>query len=98
MYSRLQIVALFGFQYKRGGDETVTTLMEQAVEAIRNLPESEQDTIASLIMAEIADEAHWEEQFEMSQQKLGRWAEKVRADTQAGRVHRIGSPTVSPIS
>jgi hypothetical protein len=37
----------------------MTTLMEQALQAIRNLPESQQDAIASLIMAEIADEGEW---------------------------------------
>ena len=58
----------------------MTTLMEQALEAIRNLPESEQNTIASLIMAEIADEGQWEKQFALTQKQLGNWAEKVRAD------------------
>jgi hypothetical protein len=76
----------------------MTTLMEQALEAIRNLPESEQNTLASLIMAEIADEGQWEKQFEMTQQPLEHWAAKVRADIQAGRVHRIGSTAGSPIS
>jgi hypothetical protein len=64
--------------------------MEQALEAIRNLPESNQNTIASLIMAEIADAGQWEKQFEMTQQPLERWAEKVRADIKAGRVLRKG--------
>jgi hypothetical protein len=65
----------------------MTPLLEKAIVAIRDLPESEQNTIATLIMAEIADEGQWEKQFEMTQQSLGHWVEKVRADIQAGRVH-----------
>ncbi len=68
----------------------MTPLLQQALAAIQDLPESDQNTIASLIMAEIADEGQWEKQFEMTQQSLGQWAEKVRADIQAGRVHRKG--------
>ena len=76
----------------------MTPLLKKAIVAVRDLPESEQNTIASLIMAEIADEGQWEKQFETTQQPLEHWAEKVRADIQAGRVHCTGSPTVSPIS
>ena len=68
----------------------MTPLLEQALVAVRDLPESEQNTIASLIMAELSDEGQWEKQFDMTQQQLGNWAEKVRADIQAGRIHRSG--------
>lgn len=76
----------------------MTPLLEQVLVAVRELPESEQNAIASLIMAELADEGQWEKQFDLTQQQLGQWVEKVRADIQAGRVHCSGSPTVSPIS
>jgi hypothetical protein len=76
----------------------MTPLLEQALAAAQGLPESEQNTIASLIMAEIADEGQWEKQFAATQQPLERWANKVRADIQAGRVQDIGSTTISPIS
>jgi len=68
----------------------MTPLLKQALTAVQGLPESDQNTIASLIMAEIADEEQWEKQFSVTQQQLGCWAEKVRADIQAGRVSSKG--------
>jgi len=68
----------------------MTPLLEKAIVAVRDLPESEQNTIATLIMAEIADEGQWEKQFEMTQQPLEHWAAKVRADIKAGRILRKG--------
>jgi hypothetical protein len=64
----------------------MTYPLEQAISAVQSLPESDQDMIASLIMAELADQKHWEKQFAESQPQLAKLAEKVRADIQAGRV------------
>jgi hypothetical protein len=68
----------------------MTPLLEQAWAAVQSLPEPDQDTIASLIMDEIADEQQWDEQFSRSQPQLKRWADKVRSDIQSGRVRRGG--------
>jgi len=64
----------------------MTYPLEQAISAVQLLPESDQDMIASLIMAELADQAQWEKQFAESQPQLAKLADKVRADIQAGRV------------
>jgi hypothetical protein len=64
----------------------MTYPLEQAISAVQSLPESDQDMIASLIMAELADQKLWEKQFAESQPQLAKLAEKVRADIQAGRV------------
>ncbi len=64
----------------------MTYPLEQAISAVQSLPESDQDMIASLIMAELADQAHWEKQFAGSQPQLAKLADKVRADIRAGRV------------
>lgn len=64
----------------------MTQLLEQAWEAVRELPASEQDAIAALILAEIADERRWEDAFARSQAQLARLAEQVRADIRTGRV------------
>lgn len=68
----------------------MTQLLEQAIEAVRTLPSSEQDAIAALILEEIADERRWDEAFARSQPQLARLAEKVRADIRAGRVKDVG--------
>ena len=64
----------------------MTYPLEQAISAVQSLPESDQDMIASLIMAELADQSHWENQFAASQPQLAKLADKVRADIQAGHV------------
>ena len=51
---------------------------------------AEQDAIAAIILAEIADEQRWDEAFARSQNQLSQVAEKVRADIRAGRVRDAG--------
>ena len=67
----------------------MTPLLERAIKEIQDLPETEQDAIASLILDELADEKLWDETFARSQDKLSRMAEKVRADIRAGKVRDI---------
>jgi hypothetical protein len=64
----------------------MTPSLEHALSVVQQLPETEQDAIASLIMAEVEDERLWDEKFSRTQGPLGRWAEKVRADVQAGKI------------
>ncbi len=68
----------------------MTQLLETAIAEVQKLPESEQNAIASLILAEIADERRWDESFANSQDALARLAEKVRGDIEAGRVKNMG--------
>jgi hypothetical protein len=64
----------------------MTQLLEQAIAEIHKLPETDQDAIAALILAEINDERRWEAAFANSQEQLSRMADKVREDIHAGRV------------
>ena len=68
----------------------MTQLLEKALEQIRRLPESDQDAIAALILAELSDEQRWADAFAQSQDRLAELATKVREDIQAGRVIRGG--------
>lgn len=68
----------------------MTQLLEQAIAQLQKLPESDQDAIASLILAELADEQQWDEQFAGSQEQLSRMADRVRDDIRAGRVRHAG--------
>jgi hypothetical protein len=68
----------------------MTHPLKQAISAVQSLPEADQDMIASLIMAELADQEHWEHQFAASQPQLAELADKVRADIRAGRVSSGG--------
>ena len=49
----------------------MTELLEKALAEVQELPDSEQDAIAAIILDEIADERRWEEAFKRSQEPLG---------------------------
>lgn len=68
----------------------MTRALEDAIAALKALPESEQDAIASIILDEIADERKWDEAFKRSQSQLARLAAKAREDIRAGRVQDAG--------
>jgi hypothetical protein len=68
----------------------MTQLLEQAIAELQKLPESDQDALAALILAELDDEHRWDAAFAGSQQQLSRMAEKVREDIRAGRVRDTG--------
>ena len=68
----------------------MTQLLQQAIAELHKLPDSEQDTIAALILAEIKDEDRWGALFADSQDELSQLANKVREDIRAGRVKDIG--------
>lgn len=63
----------------------MTQLLEEAISRVQQLPESEQDAIAQLILDELADEQRWDESFSRSQDALSRLAAKVRADIREGK-------------
>lgn len=68
----------------------MTQLLEQALTAVRELPEAEQDAIAALILDELADEKRWDEAFTRSQDKLAQLAAKARDDVRNGRARSGG--------
>ena len=63
----------------------MTKLLESVVLRLRELPETAQDEIAQRILADLEDEARWEERFARSPSTLSRLADKARADIRAGR-------------
>ena len=48
----------------------MTYPLEQAISAVQALPEADQDMIASLIMAELADQERWQKRFDETQPQL----------------------------
>jgi len=63
----------------------MTTLLEQAINQLRKCTPAEQDTIAALILEELADDTRWEEAFAASRPEIEQLAEKVRAQIRAGQ-------------
>ena len=67
----------------------MTTLLEQAIDELRKCSPAEQNTIAALILEEIADDRRWEDAFETSQPALRQLAEKVRAKIRSGKTREM---------
>ena len=67
-------------------------LLERAVLAASRLPEDEQETIASLILEEMAAEQGWQERFARSGGKLAELARQARAQHAAGETTELVFP------
>jgi hypothetical protein len=62
----------------------MTKLLEQAVAKARELPDSEQDAIAQIVLAEINSERQWDEVLAKSPEKLRMLADQAWAEREAG--------------
>jgi hypothetical protein len=60
--------------------------LERAISVVSRLPETEQESIASLILDEIAAESGWDARFQSSQDQLAELARRARAEVAAGDV------------
>lgn len=67
-----------------------TQLLDQAFARAATLPESDQDAIAAIVLAELEDEERWQAAFARSQDQLAALANRVREDIRAGRVRKMG--------
>ncbi len=67
----------------------MTKLLEQAVKKAKNLPENEQDAIASIILEELEDEARWEEQFAASKDALAKLASEAMEEERKGKTQEL---------
>lgn len=63
----------------------MTNSLQRALAAVAKLPDEEQDTMAAILLEELASEKQWAESFAKSQDKLAELAEEARRDFHAGR-------------
>jgi hypothetical protein len=65
--------------------------MEQAIQKARQLPESEQEALASIMLQEIESERRWDELFSRSEsvELLSRMADQALAGARAGRARKL---------
>jgi len=68
----------------------MTELLKTAVAEVSKRTATQQNVIASLILAELADDEKWDTVFAASQDKLAKLANKVRDDIKKGRVKKMG--------
>ncbi len=62
----------------------MTKLLEDAIAKVRELPDSEQNAIAQIVLDEIESERRWDELFAKSPEKLRSLADRVWAEHEAG--------------
>jgi hypothetical protein len=62
----------------------MTQLLERAFAAAARLPETEQDAVASLLLAELESERRWSEAFAASQEQLSALADEALHEFEAG--------------
>lgn len=62
----------------------MTQLLEQAFAEASKLPESEQDAVASLLLAELESERRWSHAFASSQTQLALLADEALNESAAG--------------
>jgi len=72
----------------------MTKLLEQAIARVKQLPETEQDVIAALILEELEDEAHWEKVLAKSHDVLAELAVGALAEDQAGKTQELDPETL----
>ena len=62
----------------------MTQLLERAFAAASKLPDSEQDAVASLLLAELESERRWTESFAASQDQLSALADEALREFETG--------------
>ncbi len=63
----------------------MTRLLSKAFSKVQELPEEEQDALASLLLAEIESERNWSEAFQKSEHQLTLLAQEALSEYKAGR-------------
>ena len=67
----------------------MSKLLEQAFAKIAELPESDQDSIATWLLEELESETRWEKLLSESQDVLGRLADEALAEHAGGRTKEL---------
>jgi hypothetical protein len=67
----------------------MTRLMEKAVEALRSLPEEQQDAVAGFVLSEIESDHRWAATSLQHAGKLRKLADEAGEDFQAGRTSEM---------
>jgi hypothetical protein len=68
----------------------MTKLLEKAFTEASKLPQEEQDSLARLLLADLASERQWSEAFAKSQAQLAKLADEALAEFDAGKTEPLG--------
>lgn len=68
--------------------------MEQVVEALRSLPEDQQDAVARFVLSELEDDRRWAQTSLKYADKLRKLADEAAEDFHAGRTSELDPETL----
>lgn len=68
----------------------MSQLLDQAVAEAKKLPDTAQDAIAAIILAEIADDDRWNESLERSPGKLAALVARAEEQVRTGQFRAVG--------
>jgi hypothetical protein len=68
--------------------------MEKAVEALRSLPEEQQDAVAGFVLSELESDRQWAATSLQHAERLRRLADEAREDFKAGRTSQLDPETL----
>lgn len=69
--------------------QEMTRLLERAITQVRQLPETEQDAIAAVILDELESERRWSATFAASQDELAALAREALAEVRSGKTQEL---------
>ncbi len=69
----------------------MSKLLEQAFANLAELPEADQDSIATWLLEELDSERHWETLFSESRDALGSLADEALAEHERGHTKELDS-------
>jgi hypothetical protein len=71
------------------GEQSMPELLEKAYAAIAQLPETDQEAIAAVILEELASEMRWQQAFADSGDALAAFADEALAEHRAGQTQPL---------
>lgn len=72
----------------------MTELLEQAITKLKTMSDSEQDSIAAMILEELADDLCWDESFSQSSDILAQMTASAMAEHYAGKTQELDPETL----
>jgi hypothetical protein len=72
----------------------MTELLERAIAELKIRPVEQQDAIAKMILAELEEEAKWDQSFARSPDLLAKLASEAMAEYRAGKTQELDPETL----
>jgi hypothetical protein len=79
----------FEFQPSDRGKNAMTNALRNAFDQASALPEAQQETLAAIVLEEMASESKWQQAFDSSQDTLARMAAEAITEDERGETRDL---------